>query len=190
MKNKKIVSLVAAGALLANLALVAAVSADTNTTMDQEITSGTLAIDALPTVSSWSDLNVSLTTQTSDVTASANSLQFSDMRAQPASVYALTAKATHMLDIPSGVTFDVSNFKIRSNGGTANPGDETNSTECANGEAYALYRSQAITNQWLARDLDGMSRAMDCKATPDFQLDVPAQQSSGSYRTTVTWSIA
>jgi hypothetical protein len=190
MKNKKIVSLVAAGALLANLALVAAVSADTNTTMDQEITAGTLAIDSLPTVSSWSDLNVSLTSQMSDVTASANSLQFSDMRAQPATTWALTAKATHLLDIPSSVTFDVSNFQIRTNGGSPNAADETNSTECANGQARNLYEAQSLTNSWTARDTDAMSRAMDCKATPDFRLSVPAQQSSGSYRTTVTWSIA
>jgi hypothetical protein len=190
MKNKKIVSLVAAGALIANLALVAAVSADTNTTMDQAISAGTLAIDALPTVSSWSDLNVSLTAQESNVSAAANSLQFSDMRAQPATTYALATKATHMLDIPSGVTFAVTNFLIRTHAGAAQVSDEANSTECAQGDARAAYIPQAITNQWTARDTDGKSRAMDCKASPDFRLSVPAQQSSGSYRTTVTWSIA
>ena len=190
MKNKKIVSLVAAGALIANLALVAAVSADTNTTMDQAISAGTLAIDSLPTVSSWTDLNVSLTAQESNVSAVAGSLDFSDMRAQPATTYALSAKATNLLDIPSGVTFAVNNFKIRANGGTPQATDEANSTECTNGQAGATYLAIEATNQWMFRDTDGKSRAMDCTATPDFRLIVPAQQSSGSYRTTVTWSIA
>ena len=190
MKNKKIVSLVAAGALLANLALVAAVSADTNTTMDQEITAGTLAIDSLPTVSSWSDLNVSLTAQESNVSASFKSLTFEDMRAQPSTTYALNSKATHLLDIPSGVTFDVSNLKVRANGGTANANNQANSTECTQGEAVAVYVAQAVTNQWTFRDTDSKSRAMACDATPDFRLVIPAQQSSGAYRTTVTWSIA
>jgi hypothetical protein len=190
MKNKKITSLIAAGALVANLALVAAVSADTNTTMDQEITAGTLSIDSLPTVSSWDDLNVSLVSQVSSVTATTNSLQFSDMRAQPNTTYALTAKATDPLDIPSGVTFSVNALTIRSNGGAGTMANATNSTECTNGQAAVNHVPQALTNKWLARDTDAMSRAMSCKGTPDINLNVPPKQSSGNYRTTVTWSIA
>jgi len=190
MKNKKLVSLVAAGALLANLALVAAVSAQTDTTLDQEITQGTLAITQLPTVSSWSDVNVALTAQTSDVTATSNSLKFQDMRGAPGTTYSLTTLATHLLDVPSGVTFDVSTFKIRGNGGTTNMADQANSAECANGEASATYVNQALTAQWTARDTDTLSRAMMCEGTPDFQLAIPAKQSKGAYRTTVTWAIA
>jgi hypothetical protein len=190
MKNKKLVSLVAAGALLANLALVAAVSADTNTTMDQEISAGTLAIDTLPTVSSWDDLGVSLTSQSQSVDAAGGSLQFSDMRAQRNTTYALATKATHFLDIPSGVTFDASNIAIYGNGGEGTINDRASSTKCGEGETRSSYLTQATTNKWLYRDTDSESRAMDCQATPGFEISIPAQQSSGNYTTTITWSIA
>ena len=190
MKNKKIVSLVAAGALLANLALVAAVSAQTDTTLDQEITQGTLAITQLPTVSSWSDVNVALTAQTSDVSAGANTFKFQDMRGMVGTTYAVTTLGTDLLDIPSGVTFPITNLNIRTNGGSATMNDQSNSAECAAGEARNGYVNQALTATWTARDTDSKARAMMCEGTPDFQLAIPAKQSKGSYRTTVTWAIA
>ena len=189
MKNKKITSLIAAGALVANLALVAAVSADTTTTMDQAISAGTLAVTELPTVASWPAVNVSLVAQPSNVSAVTNSLKFQDMRGAPGTVYTLNTVATDLLDIATGVTFDVFNLKIRGNGGATQMADLPNSTDCAGGEISVAYIAQQYTPSFVARDTDAKARAMQCQGTPDFSLNIPAQQSAGNYRTTVTWSL-
>ena len=189
MKNKKLVSLVAAGALMANLALVAAVSAVTdNTSLDQAITAGTLSIDAIPSDQTWSSVGTALTAQAQTINTAADSLKYSDLRGAP-SVYSLTADNTTFTDHVNGLTFSEDQLKVKGHD-AGQPVNLAGSTECNLSEAGSNFVVLAGAGAWMYRDTVSSSRVMQCGASPEFEITVPARQDVGTYTTTLTWSLS
>jgi hypothetical protein len=189
MKNKKPIHLILLAALGVNLILIGLASADTVTTMDQQINAGSLSIDQVPGASSFSQVNVSLTSQSVDINTAADSLKYSDMRGQRLSSYALTVVNTQFLDVDSGQTIDVGQFEVKGHSGI-NPGNLGDSVKCTLGSARSTLATMSGAAVWMYRDITLRARVMQCGASPEFRLTVPGQTSAGVYRTTLTWSLS
>jgi hypothetical protein len=189
MKNKKLLALAASAALIANLALGIASAA--TTTSDQQLNGGTLAINSVPASVDFANINVSTASQINNATFPDDTIQIQDTRSVLAG-YTFAMNATDFQETSNLSTLDVTNLEVLSNGSPTQIG----SSDCVTGASSGLPITFADSDNDGTSDSsnivtgDSRIRVMECHNNYVFRLTVPGSTSSGTYRSTITWSIS
>jgi hypothetical protein len=201
MKNKRFLSLVVAGALLANMALFGLAFAE-DTTSDQEITGVSLYFKSIPSSQNFSSVSASTSSQNSNqdfasavtIAAATNISNGIEVTVQATPWYRTSDYAASW----SSTNFS---WETDDDGSWTTTGTPLNIT-CAGFDDIAAPESLADSagGDGGVTDVSDTKKIIDdgttgdvnfeCGFEPRLQVTIPAGQATGTYQTTTTFAIA
>jgi hypothetical protein len=200
MKNKRFLSLVVAGALLANMALFGLAFAE-DTTSDQEITGVSLYFKSMPTSVNFSSVAASTSQITSNKDFSSSITIAAATNITNGIEVSITATPWYRTS-DYATSWGTGGFKWQTDDDDSwtTTGTPLNIT-CANFDDVAA--ATGLTNSTGDGSVSDSSDALklvddtttgdvnfECGFEPSLSLDIPAGQATGTYQSTTTFAIA